>query len=87
MKRVPIEIYSTSTCPHCVRAKKLLEGKGIPFVEFNLTEQPFRRAEFTVRTRGAKTVPQIFIHDELVGGADDLVRLNASGELDRLLKE
>ncbi|CCG43285.1 glutaredoxin domain-containing protein [Magnetospirillum molischianum] len=68
-------VYSTATCPHCVRAKSFLRSAGVEFEEVNLTTNPERQAEFAERTNGARAVPQIIIGNKLVGGADELIRL------------
>jgi glutaredoxin 3 len=78
-------VYSTGWCPYCVRAKALLERKGVPFREVRVDEDPAERATMLERSRGQRTVPQIFIGDRHVGGFDDLYALDKAGELDRLL--
>lgn len=81
-----IEIYSTNYCPYCVRAKALLNKKGLAFVEHNIEEDPERRDEMLRRSEGARTVPQIFINDRhVVGGCDGLYALERKGELDSWL--
>ncbi|MBF0422726.1 MAG: glutaredoxin 3 [Magnetococcales bacterium] len=80
-----IEIYSTTVCPYCVRAKQLLEKKKVSYREFNLTKNPELRDEMLQRANGKKTVPQIFINGQHVGGCDDLYALEAAGQLDPLL--
>ena len=79
-------MYSTSWCPYCARARRLLQMKGAEFREVDIDEQPEARAEMMKRS-GRRTVPQIFIGDKHVGGSDDLHALDASGGLDPLLKE
>ncbi len=79
-------IYTMTTCPYCVAAKKLLKKKGVAFEEVNLDEQPDRWDECEERS-GRQTVPQIFVGDRHVGGCDDLEKLNRKGELDRLIAE
>jgi glutaredoxin 3 len=80
-----IEIYTTQTCPYCVRAKALLNKKGVKFEEIRVDYEPSRRAEMVARANGRYTVPQIFIGDRHVGGCDDLYELDHDGELDPLL--
>lgn len=82
---VKVEIYTTRVCPYCVRAKALLRRKGVRFVEYDVTNDPERRAEMVQRAHGHRTVPQIFIDDRHVGGCDDLYALDRRGELDPLL--
>jgi len=78
-------IYSTSNCPFCVRAKKLLESKGVAYTELRIDENAELLLEMEART-GKRSVPQIFINNELVGGFDDLYALERSGSLDQLLE-
>ncbi|MGI9421488.1 MAG: glutaredoxin 3 [Geminicoccaceae bacterium] len=80
-----IEIYTTPMCPYCWRAKKLLAGKNVDYTEIDLWSEKARRQEMIERADGRTTVPQIFIDDVGVGGSDELVALESSGELDRLL--
>jgi glutaredoxin 3 len=79
-----VDVYTTTYCPWCVRAKQLLAHKGIAFAEIDVTGDDERRA-WLVETTGRKTVPQIFIDGRAVGGYDDLAALDKRGELDRLL--
>lgn len=78
-------IYSTTVCPYCIRAKGLLQRKGVAFREINLTEHPEQRDEMVEKANGRRTVPQIFINDQHVGGCDDIHALDAEGKLDGLL--
>jgi len=80
-----VEIYTKAFCGFCVRAKRLLEAKGVNFVEHDITFDGEKRAEMLQRARGRSTVPQIFIDDRHVGGSDDLQELERSGRLDPLL--
>jgi glutaredoxin 3 len=79
-----ILIYSTAWCPYCVRAKTLLERKGLAFSEIRVDENPAERDTMLARTGGRRSVPQIFIGDRHVGGFDELYALDKSGELDTL---
>ncbi len=79
-----IEMYSTATCPYCVRAKNLLIKKGVEFIEINVDNEVGRRSEMEQRAQRS-SVPQIFIDDFHVGGFDDMVELDMDGELDRRL--
>lgn len=81
-----VEIYSTPICPYCYRAKRLLDDKGVKYVEINVMLHPGRRPEMVRRAHGRTTVPQIFIGGEHVGGCDDLYSLDAAGELDAMLE-
>lgn len=80
-----IEIYTRNTCPYCTMAKRLLENKGQEWEEINLDTNPERTDEMLERTGGKRTVPEIFIDQELVGGYDDLAALETAGELDARL--
>ena len=79
-----IVMYSTGWCPYCVRARTLLERKGLPFREIKLDENPADRDAMLARSGGRRTVPQIFIGDHHVGGFDDLYALDKAGKLDEL---
>lgn len=82
---VPVIVYTTPICPYCVRAKQLLKQKGVPFSEIDLSrESAEARQELMVRTRH-RTVPQIFIGEQFIGGFDDLYALERQGKLDALL--
>lgn len=79
-----IEIYTTPICPYCVRAKALLNKKGVKFEEFNVMTDRAKRTEMEKRS-GGHTVPQIFIDGKPIGGCDDLFELDFDGELNGLL--
>ncbi|HLS06047.1 MAG TPA: glutaredoxin 3 [Wenzhouxiangella sp.] len=79
-----VEMYATATCPFCVRARSLLHEKGVEIDEIEIDAEPGKRAEMMERS-GRRTVPQIFINGEHVGGFDDLDALDQEGALDRLL--
>lgn len=83
MKR--IEIYTTRTCPFCIAAKALLSSKGAPYEEIDVGADPALRAAMTQRAGGRRSVPQIFIGGEHVGGYDDLHALDRAGKLDPML--
>jgi glutaredoxin 3 len=80
----PIVMYTTSWCPYCERARRLLASKGAAFEEIDVEAAPAKRTEMIQRS-GRRTVPQIFIGDHHVGGSDDLAALEAAGKLDPLL--
>ena len=80
-----IEIYTTPFCPYCGRAKRLLDQKGVAFVEIDLWQFPERRAEMIERAGGRRTVPQLFVDGRSIGGSDELAELERSGELDAML--
>jgi glutaredoxin 3 len=81
MKRV--EVYTAPSCPYCVQAKRLLEARSIPYAEIDLGNDPALRAEIMART-GRRTVPQIFIDGESIGGYDDLKAMDVAGALREL---
>jgi glutaredoxin 3 len=77
-------IYTTTACPYCVQAKRLLSHKGVPYTEVDVTADIARRQEM-IQASGRRTVPQIFIGEQSIGGFDELYALEQSGELDPLL--
>jgi len=77
-------MYTTQWCPYCRNAKALLARKGQKFEEIDVEAEPARRREMVERS-GRTSVPQIWIGERHVGGCDDLVALERSGELDALL--
>ncbi len=81
-----VEIYTTPTCPYCTAAKRLLMKKGVRFEETDVSGDPAKRAAMTQRAHGRRTVPQIFIGGQHVGGSDDLHALEYDGKLDALLQ-
>lgn len=80
-----VEIYTTKVCPYCVRAKNLLNAKDVDFVEHDLTGKDEEREALLKRSNGMRTVPQIFINGQHIGGYDNLAELEDKGELDKLL--
>ncbi len=80
-----VEIYTTPICGFCHRAKGLLSSKGVSYTEIDVMSDPSRRAEMVQRANGGRTVPQIFIDGEHIGGSDDLAALDRAGKLDPLL--
>ena len=85
MSAAGIVMYATDWCPYCERARSLLRAKGAAFEEFDIEALPEKRAEMFTRS-GRRTVPQIFIGERHIGGADDLHSLEAAGQLDALLQ-
>lgn len=77
-------IYISPWCPYCVRAKALLEEKGIQFDELDVSGDPQLRQKM-LEESGGWTVPQIFINGECIGGCDELYALERNGKLDELL--
>lgn len=80
-----VELYTKFMCPYCARAKKLLDGKGVSYEEYEISADAEKRAEMIQRANGGRTVPQIFIGDRHVGGSDDLAELEREGRLDAML--
>jgi glutaredoxin 3 len=81
---IKVQMYTTAICPYCVRAKRLLERKGVEYEEIRIDGDHEQMRVMMERSR-RHTVPQIFIGDLHVGGFDDMARLDARGELDGLL--
>ncbi len=82
---VKVVVYSKSHCPYCVRAKNLLNQKGVPFEEINLDDK-LDELDALKKKTGQMTVPMIFINDKLIGGFSDLSALESKNELDSMLK-
>ncbi|WP_166361243.1 glutaredoxin 3 [Pseudomonas akapageensis] len=80
-----VVVYSSDWCPYCIRAKGLLESKGIAFEEIKVDGKPQVRAEMANKA-GRTSVPQIWIGSVHVGGCDDLYALERAGKLDKLLQ-
>nr|WP_040551404.1 glutaredoxin 3 [Rheinheimera nanhaiensis] len=80
-----VTIYTKAYCPYCVRAKSVLDNKGVSYTELRIDEQPELRPQMIERAGGRSTVPQIFIGERHIGGCDDMLALDASGQLDPLL--
>ena len=81
-----VEIYTTPNCPFCVRAKRLLQARGIAYEEVDVAGDPELRADLVQRT-GRRTVPQIFIDGEPIGGFEELAALDASTRLANLVAD
>lgn len=80
-----VVLYTTRFCPYCVRAKSLLNSKGVEYEEIAVDNDPALRREMMAKS-GAHTVPQIWIGEEHVGGCDELYALERSGKLDKALE-
>ena len=79
-------IYSTSWCPSCVSAKRLLDSKKVGYKEINIEQEDISREKLE-EIAGASTVPQILINDNPIGGFDSLLSLEQTGELDKILNK
>lgn len=83
---VPVTLYTTSVCPFCIQAKTLLKNKGVDYQEINMqTLSADDRQALMAKTNNYRTVPQIFIGDEFIGGFDQLSGLEREGKLDAKL--
>ncbi len=80
-----IIIYTKSHCPYCVKAKQLFKMKKVSYQEIDITDNASLLEEMLSKSSGRKTVPQIFIGKQHIGGCDDLYALNEQGKLDPLL--
>ncbi|MBE9210477.1 glutaredoxin 3 [Nostoc sp. LEGE 06077] len=80
-----VEIYTWRACPFCIRAKNLLTNKGVDFIEYSVDGDEVAREKMAQRANGRRSVPQIFINDDHVGGCDDIHALDRQGKLDDLL--
>ncbi|MDJ0708353.1 MAG: glutaredoxin 3 [Leptolyngbyaceae cyanobacterium MO_188.B28] len=81
-----VEIYTWSTCPFCLRSKYLLDQKGVVYTEYVIDGDEAARDSMVARgSNGRRSVPQIFINDQHIGGSDDLYALERQGNLDELL--
>ena len=81
-----IEVYSTAVCPYCVAAKNLLKSRGLEWTEVRVDTDPAQREMMLARSGGARTVPQIFINEQHVGGFEELAAADRSGKLKQLLE-
>ncbi len=79
-----ITLYATAWCGYCAAARALLHQKGMEFTEIDVDEDPKRREEMIARS-GRRTVPQVFVGDQHIGGYDDLKALERSGKLGAVL--
>jgi glutaredoxin 3 len=82
-----VEIYTTSYCPFCTRAKALLRSKGVTFEEIDVGGDPELREKMIELAGGRRTVPEIFINGQIIGGYDELRALEYKGELDAILAQ
>lgn len=80
-----VEIYTKRTCGYCTMAKRVLDRKGIEYDEYSVDTDEAKWAEMSKRSNGGRTVPQIFIDNDHIGGFDDMNALDRKGGLDPLL--
>jgi glutaredoxin 3 len=81
-----VEMYATSWCPYCARARALLQKKGVRYTLIDIDDEPGRRGEMMRRAGGRTSVPQIFINGEHIGGSDEMAALDRAGKLDPKLE-
>ncbi|MBF4692611.1 glutaredoxin 3 [Fusibacter ferrireducens] len=82
MKKVTV--YTTRFCPYCIKALRLLDSKKVDYLNINVNKEP-TQFEAVKKQTGWRTVPQIFIDEQFIGGCDDMYQLDAEGKLDDLL--
>jgi glutaredoxin 3 len=80
-----VEIYGTSNCKKCVDVRALLDGKNVEYSDYMIDLMPLEKNEM-IRRSGLKYYPQIFINEKHIGGIEELLILDASGEMDKLLR-
>ena len=80
-----VQVYSKQQCAYCVRAKALLQRKGVAFEEIDVEQDDAKRA-WLVEASGQRTVPQIFVDGRPLGGFSDLEALDRQGKLDPILR-
>lgn len=86
MAQKSVEIYTWQTCPFCIRAKDLLDSKGVEYTDYQIDGDDEARSKMIERANGKRSLPQIFVDkDHHVGGCDDLYALEAEGKLESLL--
>jgi glutaredoxin 3 len=85
MAQAKVEMYTKWGCPYCTAAKSLLDGKGITYEEYDVTMGGPKKAEMVERVPGARTVPQVIVDGQPLGGFDDISALDRQGKLDPLL--
>ncbi len=81
-----VTLYSTQTCPYCRQAEKFLTDKGVAFKNIDVTDDEAMREKLIELSGGRRTVPQIFIGGEAIGGYSDMIALHQKGELDGKLR-
>jgi glutaredoxin 3 len=81
-----VTIYTTRICPYCIAAKRLLSARHVAYEEIDVTGDDAKRVWLVEVTGGRKTVPQIFIHGQSIGGYDELKQLDQSGQLAPMLE-
>ena len=82
-----IIVYTSNNCSYCVRAKKLLEQKGLSYEEINIQIRTDQREEMISKSNGKRTVPQIFINEAHIGGFQELNKISIEGNLEKYLSD
>ncbi len=82
-----VEIYTWQTCPFCIRAKMLLGWKGVKYTEYKIDGDDSARNRMAERANGKRSLPQIFINNQHIGGCDELYALDKGNNLDALLMQ
>lgn len=82
-----IIVYTSNNCSYCVRAKKLLEQKGLSYEEINIQIRTDQREEMISKSNGKRTVPQIFINEVHIGGFQELNKISIEGNLEKFLSD
>ena len=85
MSTPKIVIYTADNCPYCTMAKKLLDSKSLSYSEINIANDSEKRKALMQKSGGQRTVPQIFINDQHIGGYSDLSKLSMQGKLEKML--
>ena len=85
--KAKVEIYTWQTCPYCIRAKLLLWWKGVNYTEYKIDGDETARKQMADQANGRRSVPQIFINNQHIGGCDDIHELDGKGQLDPLLAQ
>jgi glutaredoxin 3 len=80
-----VTVYTGSFCGYCLQVTSLLERRGIPYAEVNVEDEPGLREKLLARS-GRRTLPQVFVGERYIGGADEIRALDASGELTQLMQ-
>jgi len=81
-----VTLYTTRFCPYCIRARSLLDAKAVPYREIAVDRDPDLRMEMMTRS-GRRTVPQIWVGEQHIGGYDELRMLESQGRLDEILEQ
>ena len=86
MPAAAVTVYTTSFCGHCMRVMNLLQRHGIEYTEISVEDKPGIRDELVARS-GRRSLPQVYLGERYLGGAEELAAMDRNGELDRLRSE